>query len=85
MEKVDRRKDERRGTVRRELDQRIADRLKLPLKGSVVFTVEGAKDERDITVRDISAFGTYFIADFRPDVSEEITLHLPLEEAGGSF
>ena len=85
LEKFDRRKENRRGTIRRELDQRIAERLKLPLKGTVVFMVGGQEDERDIIVRNISAYGAYFIADLRPDVSSKLTLILPLEETGGSF
>ncbi len=85
LEKSDRRKGDRRGTVRRVLEQRIAERLKLPLKGTVVFMVGGKEDERDIVVRNISAYGAYFIADLRPDVSSKVTLILPLEEAGGSF
>ena len=85
MEKIDRRKDNRREADRREVEQRIADRFKLPLKGTVIFTVEGKKDERDITVRNISAYGAYFMADRRPDVSDKVTLHLPIEEAEGSF
>ena len=85
LEKFDRRKENRRGTIRRELDQRIAERLKLPLKGTVVFMVGGQEDERDIIVKNISAYGAYFIADLRPDVSSKLTLNLPLKEAGGSF
>ena len=85
MDKTDRRKDDRRTGYRRELDQRIADRLKLPLKGTAVFTVGGKEEERDITIRNINAFGAYFMADHRPDVSDKLTLNLPLEEAGGLF
>ncbi len=85
LEKSDRRKGDRRGTVRRVLEQRIAERLKLPLKGTVVFMVGGKEDEREIVVRNISAYGAFFIADLRPDVSSKVTLNLPLEEAGGSF
>ena len=85
MEKSDRRHDDRRGAIRRELEQRIADRLKLPLKGTVVFMVEGIEDERDILVRNISAYDAYFMADLRPNVSDKVILHLPLEEDGGSF
>ena len=85
MEKSDRRNDDRREAIRRELEQRIADRLKLPLKGTVVFIVEGIEDERDILVRNISAYDAYFLADLRPNVSDKVILHLPLEEAGGSF
>ncbi len=85
MEKIDRRKVDRRPTDRREVERRIADRFKLPLKGTVVFTVEGKKDERDITVRNISAYGAYFMADLRPDVSDNVTLLLPIEESEGSF
>ncbi len=80
MEKIDRRKVDRE-----EVERRIADRFKLPLKGTVVFTVKGAEDKRSIMVRNISAYGAYFIADLRPDVSETVTLHLPIEEAEGSF
>ena len=85
MEKIDRRKDDRRETDRREVERRIAERFKIPLKGTVVFTVGGKKDKRDITVRNISAYGAYFMADLRPDVSDKVTLHLPIEKGEGSF
>ncbi len=85
MEKSDRRHDDRRGAIRRKLERRIADRLKLPLKGTVVCMVEGIEDERDIIVRNISAYDAYFMADLRPKVSDRVILHLPLEEAEGSF
>ncbi len=77
---VDRREADRRAAARR-----IADRLKLPLKGTTVFTVEGKEDKRDITVRNINAFGAYFTADLRPDLSDKVTLHLPIGEAEDSF
>jgi len=91
MEKIDRRKVDRRPTDRREVERRIADRFKLPLKGTVVFTVGGKfwrrtkEEKRDITVRNISAYGAYFMADLRPDVSDKVTLLLPIEESEGSF
>ncbi len=78
LEKSDRRHDDRREAIRRELEQRIADRLELPLKGTVVFIVEGIEDERDILVRNISAYDAYFMADLRPNVSDKVILHLPL-------
>ena len=85
MEKSDRRHDDRRGAIRRELEQRIADRLTLPLKGTVVFMVEGIEEERDILVKNISAYDAFFMADLRPNVSDKVILYLPLEEAGGPF
>ena len=85
MEKIDRRTENRREADRREVERRIADRFKLPLKGTVVFTVGGKKDKRDITVRNISAYGAYFLADLCPDVSDKVTLLLPIEEDEGSF
>ena len=91
MEKIDRRKVGRRETDRREVDRRIAERFKLPLKGTVVFAVggkfwrRGKEKKRDITVRNISAYGAYFTADLRPAVSNQLTLHLPIEQAEGSF
>ena len=78
-------KSDRRDVDRREVERRIAERFKLPLKGTVVFTVKGAEDEREVTVRNISAYGAYFMADLRPDVSDKVTLLLPIEEAEGSF
>ncbi len=85
MKKIDRRTDNRREADRREVERRIADRFKLPLKGTVVFDVGGEKEKREITVRNISAYGSYFVADLRPDVSDTVTLHLPIAEADGSF
>ncbi len=85
VEKSDRRTENRRATDRREVERRIAERFKLPLQGIVVFTVGGKEDKRDITVRNISAYGAYFTADLRPDVSDKVTLHLPIEEDEGSF
>jgi len=80
MEKIDRRKIDRR-----EIDRRIAERLIIPLKGTVIFTVGDAQDQREITVKNISAYGAYFSANLRPDVSDRVTLLLPLEEPEGSF
>ena len=85
MEKIDRRKDNRREADRREVERRITERFKLPLKGTVVSTIEGKEDKRDITVRNISAYGAYFMADLRPEVSDIVTLHLPIGEGEGSF
>ncbi len=85
VKKVDRRKDHRRETDRREVERRIADRFKLPLKGTVVFTIGGKEDKRDLTVRNISAYGAYFVTDLRPEVSDIVTLHLPIGEGEGSF
>ena len=85
IKKIDRRKDTRRDTDRREVERRIADRFKLPLQGTVVFTVDGKEDKRDLTIRNISAYGAYFVTDLRPEVSDTVTLHLPIAEAGGSF
>ncbi len=85
IKKIDRRKDNRRETDRREVERRIADRFKLPLKGTVVFDVGGKEEKRDLTVRNISAYGAYFVSDLRPEVSDTVTLHLPIGEGEGSF
>ncbi len=85
MEKSDQSLVDRREADRRATSRRIADRLKLPLKGTVIFTVEGKEDKRDITVRNINAFGAYFTADLRLDVSDKVTLQLPIGEAENSF
>ena len=86
MEKIDRRKQNaRRDVDRREIDRRIAERLTLPLKGTAIFTVEGAQDQREITVKNISAYGAYFSANLSPDVSDQVTLQLPVEASDGPF
>ncbi len=85
MEKTDRRAIERRDSERRHIERRIAERFTLPLKGKATFTVAGAQDQREIRVKNISAFGIYFLVDLRPDVSEKVTLHLPVNLSGSPF
>ncbi len=85
MKKIDRRAIERRDSERREIERRIAERFTIPLIGKATFTVAGAQDQRDIKVRNISAFGIYFFVDLRPDVSDKVTLHLPVDVSGGAF
>ena len=67
------------------INQRVAERFTLPVKGTAVFTVGGAQDQREITVKDISASGAYFSANLCPDVSDKVTLLLPIEESEGWF
>ena len=85
MKKIDRREIDRRDTDRRDINRRIAERFTLPLKGKATFTVAGAQDQREITVKNISAYGAYFLANLRPEVSDSITLHLPVEASDGPF
>jgi len=85
MKKIDRRKENRRDADRREVERRIADRFKLPLKGTVVFDIEGKEEKRDLTIRNISAYGAYFVSDLRLEVSDTVTLHLPIGKGEGSF
>ncbi len=85
MKKIDRREIDRRDTDRRDINRRIAERFTLPLKGKATFTVAGAQDQREITVKNISAYGAYFSANLRPDVSDSVTLHLPVEASDGPF
>ena len=85
MKKIERRGIERRDSDRREIERRIAERFTIPLIGKTTFTVAGAQDQREIKVRNISAFGIYFLVDLRPDVSDKVTLHLPVEASGGPF
>jgi len=85
MKKIDRRAIERRDRDRREVERRMAERFTLPLIGKATFTVAGAQDQREIQVRNISAFGIYFLVDLRPDVSEKVTLHLPVNLSGSPF
>ncbi len=85
MKKNDRRAIERRDSDRREIERRIAERFTIPLIGKATFTVAGAQDQRDITVKNISAFGLYFFVDLRPDVSDKVTLHLPVNLSGDPF
>ncbi len=80
MKKID-----RRDTDRRDINRRIAERLIIPLKGTVIFTVGDAQDQREITVKNISAYGAYFSANLRPEVSDSVTLHLPVEASDGPF
>ncbi len=85
MKTMDRRAIERRDSNRREIEPRMAERFTLPVIGKATFTVAGAQDQRDITVKNISAFGIYFFVDLRPDVSDKVTLHLPVDVPGGLF
>ena len=85
MKIIDRRAIERRESDRRYIKRRIAERFTLPLIGKATFTVAGAQDQREIQVRNISAFGIYFLVDLRPDVSDKVTLHLPVNVSGGPF
>ncbi len=85
MKKTDPRAIERRDSERRHIERRIAERFTLPLIGKATFTVADAQDQRDITVKNISAFGIYFFVDLRPDVSDKVTLHLPVDVSGGAF
>ena len=85
MKKMDQRAIERRDSDRREIERRMAERFTLPLKGKAAFTVAGAQDQREIKVSNISAFGIYFLVDLRPDVSDKVTLHLPVNLSGDPF
>ena len=85
MKKIDRRKIERRAADRREVDQRVADRFNIPLKGTAVFTVGGTKDVREITTKNISAYGAYFETSLRASVSDTVTIRLPIEGSEGPF
>ena len=85
MKKMDRRAIERRDSDRRAIERRIAKRFTIPLIGKAAFTVAGAQDQREIKVRNISAFGIYFLVDLRPDVYDKVTLHLPVDVSGGAF
>jgi len=85
MKKMDRRAIKRRDSDRREIERRIAERFTIPLIGKATFTVAGAQDQREIKVRNISAFGIYFLVDLRPDVSDKVTLHLPDNWSGSPF
>ena len=85
MKIIDRRAIERRESDRRAIERRIATRFTIPLKGKATFTVAGTQDQREIKVKNISAFGIYFFVDLRPDLSDKVTLHLPIEEAEGPF
>ena len=85
MEKIDRRKIARRDADRREIDRRVAERFTIPFKGTVIFTVGDAQEQREITVKNISAYGAYFSANLSPDVSDQVTLQLPIEASDGPF
>jgi len=63
----------------------MAERFTLPVIGKATFTVAGAQDQREIKVRNISTFGICFLVDLRPDVSDKVTLHLPVNVSGGPF
>jgi hypothetical protein len=70
MKIVDRRAIEWGESDRRAIKRRIAERFTIPLTGKATFTVAGAQDQREIKVKNISAFGIYFFVDLRPDVSD---------------
>ena len=85
MKKIDRREIDRRDSERRDIERRIAKRFTIPLKGEATFTVAGTQDQREIKVKNISAFGIYFFVDLRPDVSDKVTLHLPVVASDSPF
>jgi len=85
MKIIDRRAIERRESDRREIERRIAKRFTIPLKGKATFTVAGTQDQREIEVKNISPFGIYFFVGLCPDVSDKVTLHLPVKAPGGPF
>jgi hypothetical protein len=81
LKKLDRRGiDNRRQTI-----QRVAERIPLQLKGTAVFHTGGQSQTRDITTRDISAYGVYFFTDFRPNSSDSVVVNLSIEEDEGPF
>ena len=85
MKTIDRRAIERRQRDRREVERRITERFAIPLKGRATFTVAGVQDQREIKVKNINAFGIYFLVGLRPDVSDKVTLHLPVNLSGDPF
>ena len=85
MEKIDRRETDRRYDDRRKVDRRVADRFSLPLKGTVVFTLGGKQDEREVITRNISAYGAYFVSALRPNVSASVVIRLPIEQSEAQF
>lgn len=81
LKKIDRRDIDNR----RQIIQRVAERLALRLKGTAVFNIGGQAHQREITTRDISAYGMYFLTDFRPSSSDTVVIVLPIEENEGPF
>jgi hypothetical protein len=85
MERIDRRAAGRRESDRRVIERRIAARFTIPLKGKATFTVAGVRDQKEIKVKNISPFGIYFFVGLCPDVSDKVTLHLPVKASGRPF
>jgi len=70
---------------RRQFIQRAAERLALRLKGTAILNTGGQSYQREITTRDISAYGVYFLTDLRPSSSDSVVIRLPIEEDEGPF
>lgn len=81
LQNIDRRELENR----RQRNQRAAERLALSLKGTTVINIGGQSHQREITTRDISAYGVYFLTDLRPSSSDSVVIRLPIEEDEGPF
>ena len=50
-----------------------------------MFTLGGKQNEKEITIRDISAYGAYFESALRPQVSATLLIMLPIEQSEGRF
>jgi hypothetical protein len=81
----DRRSDNRRSDDRRQVVQRNAERLPLEIKGTAVLNTGGQAHQREITTKDISAYGVYFLTDLRLNSSDTVVVHLPMEEDEDPF
>ena len=81
LQNIDRRGFENR----RQRNQRAAERLALSLKGTAVINIGGQSHQRDITTRDISAYGVYFLTDLLPRSSDKVAVRLPIEGDEGPF
>ena len=70
---------------RRLINRRALERVALPLKGTAVLDIGGALNQREITTRDLSVDGAYFLTDLCPRASDKVSLRLPITEAEASF
>ena len=50
-----------------------------------MFTLGSKQNEKEITTRDISAYGAYFESALRPTISAIVVIRLPIEQSEGQF
>ncbi|MDA2938528.1 PilZ domain-containing protein [Acidobacteria bacterium AH-259-A15] len=61
-----------------ETERRAPKRIAVQLEGTVTF-------DREVTVKNISAYGAYFETDICPDITESVRIRMQLEDSEAPF